>query len=562
MAPRKKNNKKNLSIPKINVKNVRLFGVWAIIIFLAILLLYFLGSGFFLGYSREKILDYINKSTTAQLHVKKIKGNLSSYLVLEDVRCTLDDTFPPEQIFTSESISLKFSIWDILSGNYFPKKVVLDGFVLQMKQDKEGHFRLPKITHAPDNAQGGRMILENMRIIINNSSFRYIENEDKYDNPLKLNVDDINASIQLKKSGQIKISRFKGKFLESEVSIRGEIDVFSSYESDLKLDVEKIAIWQLAKALGRLFPTENKLRPTGDGEMNLRITGPIQDPSIDGKCHLVEARIGNFRIEDAHLKLKYLNKNIELSEGIAKSYDGRITIAGKIDASVQPPEFKLDAEMKNINLGLFIKERYIKDGKCTLDPVSGSFDGKFSCSGDFVKLSNFKGEGELSCEKGIYLNPFKSAKVGLFHKRQETRMGFQSLEMEITILELEIFLNKFNLHSKSTEIKADGIIDFDGSMHLQGTITAESELFRFNEKFREIFDLLPVDNVSIPVKFRLTGKPTEYVLESAFPEEIIDKYLGDDEARKRTARKLLEKYFGEAAGSLAETIPDISPNTN
>ena len=214
--------------------------------------------------------------------------------------------------------------------------------------------------------------------------------------------------------------------------------------------------------------------------------------------------------------------------------------------------------MKNINLGSYIKERFTRDGQCTIDPVSGSFDGKFSCNGDFVNLSNFKGVGELSCEKGMYLNPFKCAKVGLFHKRQETRMGFQTLVMDLSIYEHEIFLSRFNLQSKSAEINADGIIDFDGSMNLQGTITAESELFRFNEYFKEIFDLLPVDNVNIPVKFRLTGNPSKYVVETAFSEEIINKYLGDDKARKHAARKLLEKYFGEAAGNFAESIPDIN----
>lgn len=557
MAPRQNNNNQRFSIPQVDVKNVRFFGAWTAFIIFVLMLVYVLGSGFFLSFSREKILDRINRISTAKLHFKKIRGNLSSYIILEDVRCTLDGTIPPEQIFSSNTISLKFSIFDILSGNYLPKTVILDGFAMQLKQDDEGDYYLPKMIRPSENAQGGQMLLENMRIVLKNSSFEYIENKNVFKDFLKLGVDKIDANIQLKKDGKIKINRARGKFLESELSVRGEIDILSSYESDLKVDIKNIAIWQLVKSFGRLFPSENSLRPTGIGEMNLKITGPIANPKVDGKCHLKEARIGNFRIVDANFKLKYLNKNVELSEGIAKSYDGRITIRGKINASKQPPVFKLDAETKNFNLGEYIKER-----KCGVDPVSGSFNGKFSCSGDFVDMSRFSAVGELSCEKGMYLNPFKSAQVGLFSKRQETRMGFQSLNMEFTIHELEIFLNRFNLGSKSTKIDSNGIVDFDGTMNLEGTITADSELFRFNDQFREIFALLPTKNVSIPVKFKLTGTPSAYSFKTAFPEEIINKYLGSDEVLKSKARYLLEKYFGEGAGDLVEQMPDISPGDN
>ena len=40
-------------------------------------------------------------------------------------------------------------IFDVLSGNYLPKKVILDGFILQMKQDEKGKFKLPKMGEMP-----------------------------------------------------------------------------------------------------------------------------------------------------------------------------------------------------------------------------------------------------------------------------------------------------------------------------------------------------------------------------------------------------------------------------
>jgi len=557
VARRKNNNKQNSPVPKINFQSLRLYGFWALIIIVIFGVLIFLGSSVFLNFYREHITDYINKYSEGHLVVAEIKGNIASYLILEDVYYTVKDVVPPEYVFTSDSIALKFSIWDLLSRNVIPKKVILDGFALHIRQDEDGNYILPRITPPPENAQGGQMSMPDMRIIIKNSSLDYTENKRKFKNPLELNVDDINASVFLNKSGKLKIRRCTGKFLESELSARGEIETFSSYESSLKLDVEKIALWQLANTLGRLFPSESKLRPTGDGEIQVRISGPILNPRIEGKGHLDKATIGKFHIEDAHFKLKYMNKNVELTEGIAKCYDGRIIISGEINADANPPKFKLDAKMKDFNLGMYIKQL-----ECGVDPVSGSFDGKFTCSGDFVNLSGFKGEGELSCENGMYLNPFKKASTGLFKKRQEVRMGFKSLDMDLAINELEVFLNRFEMESSSTKIDADGIIDFDGSMNLEGTIIADSQLFKFNERFSELFELLPARNVNIPVRFRLTGKPSEYILESAFPEEIIDKYLGNDETRKRAAQKLLEKYFGEAAGMFSETIPDISPDTN
>ncbi|MFH1515944.1 MAG: AsmA-like C-terminal region-containing protein [bacterium] len=544
--------KKAAKKPPTTPKNLKFFAIIALCIFFGIISIILIAGGFILNCNRDKILDYVDKHYSGQIGVGDISGNFFSGLVLEDLYFLHDKDNVSLPVWTGDKLTIKYNLSGIFSGKFTPGTVILDGFVLRIVQQKDGSFKFPQLIPHPVNAQGGQMNIGNFKIIVKNSRLDYNENEDFINSPLNIEIKEINATANYHDTGKLRIRRCNGKFLESNISIRGEIETNSILESSLNLEIDDIGLWQLAGAMGHLFPSSSKLRPTGECKINAKITGPLAAPKLEGTCQLDNASIGNFNLKDTLFQIKYLNKNIQLSEGIAKAYNGRISLEGNIDASQNPPTFELNAEAMGFDLGNYISE--LENG---LDPVSGSFDGKFSCKGDFVNLSNLVGKGELHCNQGMYLNPFKGADTGFLGKRQEKKMGFKSLDIDFNIEQLELLIDSFRLESNWIEIIADGLVEFSGTLNIQGTIIADSELFKANEKFNEITSLLSLKNVKIPVKFKLLGEPSDYVLQSAFPKETIERLLGDNAAIKQKANDLLENYFGKTAQNIPDILPDI-----
>lgn len=510
-------------------------------------------SGIILNIYREDLHKYIRDTYKGYIHVGEIKGNLATGLVLEDVYFLPENENLSLPVWTGEKIIIKLKLLSLLAGHPRPSKIILDNFVFRIEQRKDGTFRLPPILPVQGNSQGGSYEPDDIGIVINDSKVIYEENADFISSPLMIEIGNVNASSFYRKNGKLSIGKLTGELLNSKISAKGYTHVKNSDESNIELQISDLGLWQLCDTLGRLFPTTEGCRPAGEGDFNLRITGSILNPSIDGSCYLDSLSIGNFHLEEMHLELNYKDKLLQLTDGVAKAYDGRIVLSGSIATNEKPAGFHLSTAVMNLDLG-----KYIREIDQRLDPVSGLFNGQFKAEGDFGDINMFKGDGFLECAKGMYMNPFRDHPNPQPRQYRSERMGFDVLEVEFNLENSKLLIDNFYLDSKYVDIESSGSIAFDGNLNIEGTLKAQSNLLKSSDEFSDIISFLPVKDIQIPVKFRLTGKPGNFQIQSALPEEMINSLLGEDYVRREAARQILQKYLGEGSSDLGSQIPSFS----
>ena len=541
------------SRPRISKGKLYLVGIPVVLILMFLLCIPL--SGVLLEMNRERILDYIDISYSGHVHAGSVRGNIATGLVLEDLYFLPEGDRISLPVWVGDKLTVQFHALPMLSGKLSPKKIILENFTFRFEQADDGTFRLPPLFPTPYNAQGGQFILGDIDIILKNSKVTYDENPKIFPSPLHLEAERINASATYFASNSLRIRHADCKFINSDFSFHGRMDTFKPYESDLVLEIKDVGMWQLAEALGRLFESDRKIRPSGTGNVNAKISGPILDPKLDGKCTLDDAKFGNFLFGDAHFTLSYLDKKLELKDGVAIAYDGRVALNGSVNASVNPPSFELDAQIIDLNLSSYLGQTV--EG---LNPILGKFSGEFHGFGDFKNPDLFVAKVNLRCDKGMYMNPFKGAETGFLEIRQKDKMGFDTLNIDFNLQNSSVDLSEFHFSSKWIDITASGRVHFDGTLGIDGVISADSELLKANKRFEQITRFLPIKNIKVPVKFRLVGTPRNYVVYTAFSEETINSLLGNDEARKAAARQLLEKYFSDSEYDTDNVVEDVMPD--
>jgi hypothetical protein len=505
--------------------------------------------------NRERILDYIDTSYSGHIHAGSVKGNILTGLVLEDLYFLPEGEMVSLPVWVGDRLTIQFRIPPLFSGKWSPKKIILENFIFRFEQAPDGTFRLPPLYPGSVNAQGGQFNLDDIKIIVNNSKVTYEENPKVWASPLHLEAERIYASGTYFKGNNLRIHRADCRFIDSNLNFHGKMETIKPYKSDLMLEMKDVGMWQLAEALGRLFESDRKIRPSGTGNVNAKISGPILNPKLDGKCTLDDAKFGNFRFGDAHFTLSYLDKKLKLNDGVAIAYDGRVALNGSVNASQNPPTFELDAQIIDLNLSSYLGQTV--EG---LNPVFGKFSGEFHGFGDFKNPDLFVAKASLRCDKGMYMNPFKGAETGFLEIRQKDKMGFDSLNIDINLQKESVAVNEFHFSSQWIDITASGRMQFDGTLEILGVISADSVLLKVNKQFAQIARFLPLKNIKVPVKFRLNGTPRNYVVYTALSEETINSLLGDDEARKAAARQLLDQYFGDSGYDTDNVVEDVMPD--
>ena len=458
-----------------------------------------------------------------------------------------------EATWDGESLILIIKLLPILKGKIIPERIILDGFIFRFKRRADGSFVLPELIPRSANAQGGMVQLNSFSFVIKNSEVHYIENSNEIEKPIKLKLENLNANGRYKRSGNIVINNLSGEFEGARIKTKGECSVLPPFSSDFKIKIDDLNLSHFVNSFARIFQSDLALLPSGVGAFDLKLTGKLLEPEIKGTCNMKEVVLGNFHINDAHFDLEYANKLLSLANGIAKAYKGRINMTSEIDMREQIPSFTIDAEAKGIDLGEYVRGF----GKEIDPPVSGSFDGTFGCNGDFYSVESLKGEGNLYCKGGIYLNPFKDVKPGMFSVRQDKYMEFIELTVNFNIADSKFDFDRIDMKSKWVDLKASGDFGFDWSADIEGTINASTELLKPSEGFKEISEFLTKKVNRVPVRFVLSGSLPNYSIHTALSEEAINSLLGDNDELRRRALELLRQYFGEeTSDAISNSLPN------
>lgn len=216
----------------------------------------------------------------------------------------------------------------------------------------------------------------------------------------ELDSDDLRLASDFAVSGKtLKISRFRGKYLNSDFAITGNIDSSHSpaMEANISgsLDVELKDLFRLP---GKFKDALSKVKPSGRVHTQFDLTGNLKDlKSYNLQTRLSGTGLSLFglKVDDLAASLNQSNGTVELPLARLSLYDGKMDVTASADFSLASPSFWVDAGIQEIDLKKLKMDTPFKDVQ-----ITGIFSTQFKANGSFADLAGVSGIGNATITEG------------------------------------------------------------------------------------------------------------------------------------------------------------------
>ena len=217
---------------------------------------------------------------------------------------------------------------------------------------------------------------------------------------LKLSSEDLSFTGDFNLLGKkIKIVEFKGKYLDSQFLVSGDIDQADLAKGQVDLTgTINLELDNLDKLLGTKYPGIKAIVPLGQLDMQFSLSGSILDFK---NCYLqaktTSSNFSLYGLKTTDLVVDYLQE-----QGIVKVltmymgfYDGAVEGSGALNLNTKDLAYQLELKANGINLGKLKLDTPSKN-----KDIEGIFLGEVKLNGAGSDLNNLDGAGRFTISQG------------------------------------------------------------------------------------------------------------------------------------------------------------------
>jgi len=304
---------------------------------------------------------------------------------------------------------------------------------------------------------------------------------------LQLYSDDLSVNGDLELSeNKIKVDQFKGKYLNSEFSVSGDIDRTEPAKPWLDLAGSlNLNLSDLNKLLGKIYPEIKKFSPVGQLATQFEFRGS----PVDFKgCYLQAKSTSNnlslYGLKSTELSLDYLQEQriAKISALRMAFYDGLIEGSGALN--LDTPEFVYWLELKAGGIRL---EKLKLDTPARNSDIGGNFSGQVKLNGAGNDLNKLNAAGNLTVKEGKLggLNLLKG--LGKFLLTKDLgKIEFTECGCDFLLKDKFIFTDKFKLVSEIANLIGPVKIGFDGSLEGALDVQILDEMIPLSGTFQDV----------------------------------------------------------------------------
>ena len=289
---------------------------------------------------------------------------------------------------------------------------------------------------------------------------------------LKLFSDDLSVAVDFDLLGKkIKIAQLKGKYLDSQFLISGDLDQSDPAKPQVDLTGRiNLELSNLNKILEKTYPGIKAISPSGQLDTQFSLNGPVGDFK---NCYLqAKSTSSNFSLyglKAAELSLDYLQ-----TQRIAKIpamhiafYDGAIDGTGALNFNTEDFAYQLELKASGIKL-----EKFILDTPSKQKNLSGIFLGEIKLNGAGSDLNKLSGAGSFAVSQGRLggLNLLQGLGKLLLTK-DLGNIEFSDCSCSFLLKDKFAYTDKLKLMSSIVNLSGPLKIGFDSS--LEGALDVE-----------------------------------------------------------------------------------------
>jgi len=303
----------------------------------------------------------------------------------------------------------------------------------------------------------------------------------------KLYSDDLSVAVDFDLLGkQIKIGQLKGKYLDSQFSVSGDIDQSDPAVPQVDLSGSiNLELSNLNKLLEKAYPGIKAISPFGQLDTQFNLKGPLGDFK---DCYL-QARSTSNNFSLYGLKATDLVLDFLLEQRIAKIpavkivfYDGLIQGSGALNLNTDELVYQLDLTASGINLAKLKLDTASKHKS-----VLGIFLGELKLNGAGSDLNKLDAAGSFAVSHGRLgeLNLLQGLGKLLLAKDLGS-IEFTGCSCAFLLKDKFIYTDKFKLHSRIVNLVGPIKIGFDNS--LEGALDVEilNEMVPLEGTFKDL----------------------------------------------------------------------------
>lgn len=394
--------------------------------------------------------------------------NLNAGLSLNSIPGILEEKF-------------RFSLPVALQGNGQLSLNLQTKLPLSQRPQINGYLDIINTTLQPKNLNfslekiNGRLEFTANELRWQNLSFKYFDIDYKTsgvltnfqvpDVQLQLSSKDLSLQSLFAVSGKlIKLSQFSGRYLNSDFSLNGNIDLADlrhiQTEIDGGLDLD---LGDIKSPLQKFKDRLEKMRPAGKAQIKFNLAGNINDwKSCVISANVSSPNISVYGLKSDEVSLDYTQANrlAEIPSLHLSFYGGTIAASAKMNLNTENLPLWINADLENVKLENLKLATPLKD-----EDIAGTIQASIKINGFSNDLSGLSGAGQMMITNGKLwqLNLFKGLGSLLFTK-DFTNIVFSEGSCGFLIQDKQIFTDNLNLKSNLIDITGSTRIGFDSSI--------------------------------------------------------------------------------------------------
>ena len=285
----------------------------------------------------------------------------------------------------------------------------------------------------------------------------------------------------------INLSKCKGRYLNSEFSVTGDINTENppNLNADIKGELN-LNLEDIKEPLKKFKPLLEQIKPKGLMQAQFNLNGNINDI----KSCAVTARLSNSSIISAYgLKAEELSLNYTQADGIIdiplihlSLYGGTIELAAKMNLNSDNLPYWVTADIQGIKLEKLKLDTAVKE-----KDIAGTLKAQGKINGFSNDLSRLNGAGNIFISDGKLwqLNLFKGLGSLLF-ARDFASIVFSEGSCGFSIADKYIFTDNLQLKSNITDLSGSVKIGFDSSINASLDVKILDEMAPLSGTFKDI----------------------------------------------------------------------------
>jgi hypothetical protein len=285
---------------------------------------------------------------------------------------------------------------------------------------------------------------------------------------------------------KIKIAQLKGKYLDSQFLISGDIDQSDPVKLQLDLTGKiNLELSNLNKLLEKTYPGIKAISPSGQLDTQFNLSGLASDFR---SCYLqaksTSSNLSFYGLKATDLSFEYLQEQ-RITKILAMHmafYDGMIEGAGALNFNTADFVYQLELRASGINL-----EKLKNDTSSRQKDISGIFLGEVKLNGVGSDLNKINGAGSFAVNHGKLgeLNLLKGLGKLLLAK-DLGNIEFIGCVSDFSLKDRFVYLDNLKLTSSMVNLTGPIKIGFDRS--LEGALDVEilSELVPLDGTFKDV----------------------------------------------------------------------------